>query len=89
MKQSIVFLAFTLAAAASFSAAARDLTLAEAEQLLAERSRELIFARRAVESAGAQRSIAAMRPNATLSLNSSDISNNPGTGPGPANKWRI
>ena len=89
MKQSLVFLAFTFAAAAVFSAWARDLTLAESERLLAERSRELIAARRAVESAGAQRSIAAMRPNATLSLNSSSISNNPGTGPGPANQWRI
>jgi cobalt-zinc-cadmium efflux system outer membrane protein len=89
MKQSLVFLMFTLAIAVAIPAQARDLTLTEAERLLAERSRELIAARRAVESAGAQRSIAAMRPNATLSMNSSNISNNPGTGPGPANQWRI
>lgn len=74
---------------ASASVAARDLSLADAERLLGERNRELIAARRAVESAGAQRDIAAVRPNPTLSLNSTDISTHPGTGPGPANQWRI
>jgi cobalt-zinc-cadmium efflux system outer membrane protein len=89
MKQSLVFWAFTLAAVAAFPALARDLTLADAERLLTERNRELIAARRAVESAGAQRTIAAVRPNPTLSLNSSSISSNPGTGPGPLNQKRI
>lgn len=74
---------------ASTAVGARDLTLAEAERLLAEKNRELIAARRAVESAGAQRITAAARPNPTLSLNSSSISSNPGTGPGPLNQKRI
>jgi cobalt-zinc-cadmium efflux system outer membrane protein len=74
---------------ASASAAARDLSLVEAERLLAERGREVLSARRALESAGAQREIAAARPNPTLSLNSSSISSNPGTGPGALNQKRI
>src|SRR5690349_11502121 len=55
-------------------AQAKDLSLAEAERLLGQQNRELIAARRAVESAGAMRDIAAVRPNPTLSLNSSSIS---------------
>ena len=81
-----------LAAAAGLipaSGQAHDLGLAEAERLLAERNRELIAARRALESAGAQRVIAAARPNPTLSLNSSSISSNPGIGAGPLNQKRI
>ncbi|HLX81315.1 MAG TPA: TolC family protein [Burkholderiales bacterium] len=74
---------------ASAAAQARDLTLAEAERLLTEHGRELIAARRAVESAGAQRTIAAARPNPTLSLNTASISSNPGTGPGPLNQKRV
>src|SRR5258706_5206773 len=74
---------------ASTAAEAGDLTLAEAERLLVEKNRELIAARRAVESAGAQRVMAAARPNPTLSLNSSSISSNPGTGAGPLNQKRI
>jgi cobalt-zinc-cadmium efflux system outer membrane protein len=89
MKQSIVFLALTFLAAAPFAAAARDLTLAEAETLLAEHNRELLAARRAVESAEAQRTIAAARPNPTLSLNTLSISSNPGTGPGSLNQKRM
>ena len=73
----------------SVSAVARDLGLAEAERLMREHNRELIAARRALESAAAQRDIAAVRPNPTLSLNSSSISSNPGTGPGPLNQKRI
>ena len=73
----------------SASAVARDLGLAEAERLMREHNRELIAARRALESAAAQRDIAAVRPNPTLSLNSSSISSNPGTGPGPLNQKRI
>ena len=84
--QRLVAAVFVLASA---SVAARDLSLADAERLLGERNRELIAARRTLESAGVQREIAAVRPNPTLSLNSSSISNHPGTGPGPANQWRI
>jgi cobalt-zinc-cadmium efflux system outer membrane protein len=65
---------------------ARDLTLAEAESLLARNNRDLIAARRAVESTQAQGLIAGARPNATLSLNTSSISSNPGLGPG--NPWQ-
>jgi cobalt-zinc-cadmium efflux system outer membrane protein len=74
---------------ASLAAQAKDLSLAEAERLLGERSRELISARRAVESAGAMRDIAAARPNPTLSLNTTSISSNPGTGAGPLNQKRV
>ena len=70
------------AAAASPSCVARDLTLAAAELLLATNNRELLSARRAVESAEAQRTIAGARPNATLSVNSSSINTNPGIGAG-------
>jgi cobalt-zinc-cadmium efflux system outer membrane protein len=52
---------------------ARDLTLAEAESLLAKNNRELQASRRAVESAEAQRMIAGARPNAILSVNSTAI----------------
>jgi len=79
--QRLVVLVFGLASAL---AQARDLSLAEAEKLLGERGRELMASRRALESAGAQRQIAAARPNPTLSLNSSSISNNYGNG----NTWR-
>src|SRR5262249_61567980 len=78
-------LAFLMLASSAIEA--RDLSLGEAERLLAERNRELIAARRAVESAGAQRLTAAARPNPTLSLNSSSIGSN--TGPGPLNQKRI
>jgi cobalt-zinc-cadmium efflux system outer membrane protein len=83
--QRLVVAVFGLA---SIAAQARDLSLAEAERLLAERGRELIAARRALESAGAQREIAAARPNATLSLNSTSISNKYNNGPGTSNVWR-
>ncbi|HZD20722.1 MAG TPA: hypothetical protein VE325_08620, partial [Burkholderiales bacterium] len=59
---------------------ARDLTLAEAESLLVRNNRELQAARRATESAEAQRVIAGARPNATLSVNTTGISNNTGSG---------
>lgn len=85
-----IFVVLAVAASAvSWPAQARDLALVEAERLLAEHSRELIAARRAVESAGAQRTIAAARPNPTLSLNTSSISSSPGTGPGPLNQKRV
>lgn len=55
------------------SATARDLTLSEAESLLVRNNRELLTARRAVESTDAQVAIAGARPNATLSMNSTSI----------------
>ena len=79
---------FLLVLAAS-QAAARDLTLAEAETLLVRNNRELQAARRAVQSADAQITIAGARPNATFSINSSGISNDPGIGSGPLSQKRM
>src|SRR3989442_15500669 len=78
-----VALAFGVAlAAAGTPCDARDLSLTEAEKLLAAHNRELRAARRTVESAQAQRLIAGARPNATFSINSSEINTNPGIGGG-------
>ena len=55
---------------------ARDLALPEAESLLVRNNRELQAARRAMESADAQRVIAGARPNATFSINSTGIGSN-------------
>lgn len=57
----------------SGNARALDLSLPQAEQLLVQKNRELQAARRAVESADAQRLIAGARPNATFSINSSSL----------------
>ena len=62
--------------AVASGAQARDLTLAEAEALLGRNNRELQAARRAIESADAQRLIAGARPNPTLSLNSTQLGPN-------------
>src|SRR5947209_4911196 len=67
----------------------RALTLAEAEALLISNNRDLLAARRAIAAAEAQRVIAGVRPNATLSVNSSSISSNPGIGPGPLDNKRM
>ena len=64
-------------------AGARDLTLGEAQSLLVRYNRELQAARRAVESADAQRLIAGARPNPTVSINTSSLNTNPGIGAGP------
>ena len=60
----------------SGAAHALDLTLPQAEQLLVQKNRELQAARRAIESADAQRLIAGARPNPTLSLNSTSLGPN-------------
>ncbi len=70
-------------------ARAADVSLAQAEALLATRNREVLLARRAAESADAGLAIAGARPNPTLSLNSSQINNNPGIGNGPLAQKRI
>jgi cobalt-zinc-cadmium efflux system outer membrane protein len=75
--------------ALAIPAAARDLTLAEAESLLARNNRELQAARRNIASAEAQGLIAGARPNATFSINSSSISSNPGVGSGSLNQKRM
>jgi cobalt-zinc-cadmium efflux system outer membrane protein len=83
-------LVFFLATAAAGASPARDLTLAEAERMLLERNRELAAARRAVEAAGAQRLIAAARPNPTVSLATSGVSVAPNAiGPGPLRDQRL
>lgn len=66
----------------SQGAQARDLSLEEAERLAVARNHELRSARRAVESARAEQTIAAVRPNPTVSINTASISRNPGIGPG-------
>ena len=86
VKAVAMFTAFCCSLATAL-AAARDLTLAEAETLLARNNREVQAARRGVESADAQRLIAAARPNATFSFNNSEINNS--TGPGPYFQRRI
>ena len=78
-----------LAFALALPCAARDLSLAEAEQLMLTNNRELQAARRAIESAEAQGLIAGARPNATFSFNSSSINSNPGIGPGPLYDKRV
>ena len=80
-------LAFAILLSFSTALQARDLGLAEAERLLLQRNRDLIAARRALEAAGAQREIAAARPNATLSLNASSVGRS--VGPGPLDQKRI
>ncbi|MBS0336924.1 MAG: TolC family protein [Proteobacteria bacterium] len=70
-------------------AAARDLTLAETEQLVARSNRDVVAARRAVESAAAGILQADVRPNPVVSYNASGISNNPGIGPGSLTNKRI
>src|SRR5882672_6392255 len=71
------------------TAAARDLTLSEAEALLIRNNRELAATRRAIESADAQIVIAGARPNATLSMNTSSISRDPGVGSGSLGQKRM
>ncbi|TMH88002.1 MAG: TolC family protein [Betaproteobacteria bacterium] len=85
-----VALAFWVAlAVASTPCGARDLSLTDAEGLLAAHNRELRAARRTVESAEAQRLIAGARPNPTFSINSSEINRNPGIGGGPLGQKHI
>src|SRR5260370_10832340 len=61
------------------------LTLAQSEQLLRSRNRELLAARRAVEAAQANTLSAGARPNPTLSLGVGAINPSAGVGTGP---WR-
>jgi len=83
-------IALVLAAcAACGSAFARDLSLVEAEQSAARSNREVIAARRAVESAGAGILQADVRPNPVVSYNAASISSNPGVGGGALNEKRI
>src|SRR5712692_21972 len=61
------------------------LTLREAQTLFLTNSRELQAARRRIESAQAATLSAGQKPNPNLSVNTSSISRDPGTGPG--NIW--
>jgi cobalt-zinc-cadmium efflux system outer membrane protein len=69
----LAFVAAVLVSLASARSPARDLALPEAESLLVRNNRELQAARRATESADAQRVIAGARPNATFSVNAASI----------------
>jgi cobalt-zinc-cadmium efflux system outer membrane protein len=64
---------FLVVVAFAAPALARDLTLTQVEELVARNNRELLAARRALESADAQTVIAGARPNATFSVNSTSI----------------
>lgn len=68
---------------------ARDLTLAQAEQLVAQSNREVIAARRALEAAGAGIRQADVRPNPVVSYGATSISNNFTLGPGSLIQKRI
>lgn len=84
-RQSLALAAILAMAAATASAFARDLSLAEAEILLVRQNRELLAARRATESAGADIVSAGARPNPIVSINSASIDPSR-TGPGPLNR---
>ena len=77
-------LTLLLAACAVLPAAvsARDLGLAEAEQLVARGNRDVLAARRGIEAAGAGILQADVRPNPVVSYNAASISSNPGIGGG-------
>lgn len=66
-------LALVILALTATTSQARDLTLAEAERLFAQRSRELQQARRALEGAEADRLSAAARPNPNVYLNATQL----------------
>jgi cobalt-zinc-cadmium efflux system outer membrane protein len=61
------------------------LTLAEAERIAAERNRDIVAARRAMELARADTLIAGARPNPQLSVNTTNI--NPSSGIGAGGPW--
>ena len=88
MDKAALLTACCLALAAG-AAAARDLTLPEAESLLMRHNRELLAARRAIESADAQSMIAGARPNATFSVTSSAINSETGLGSGSLSQKRM
>ncbi|HEY6240391.1 MAG TPA: TolC family protein [Burkholderiales bacterium] len=81
----LLSLAFAAQAPAAFgqSADLGALTLAQAEQLLRSKNRELQAARRAVEAAQANILSAGARPNPTLSLGVATINPSLGVGSGP------
>ncbi len=68
---------------------ARDLALAEAEQLVARGNRDVQAARRQAEAAGAGILQADVRPNPVVSYNATGISNNPGLGAGSFGSKRV
>ncbi|HEX9395888.1 MAG TPA: TolC family protein [Burkholderiales bacterium] len=82
------FISLLILASLGWPLMARDLTLPDAEALLVRNNRELLAARRAVDSADAQGVIAGARPNATLSLNTSGISGQSNLSSGPFSQAR-
>jgi cobalt-zinc-cadmium efflux system outer membrane protein len=69
------------------SAIARDLSLAEVDQLVARANREVLAARRGIEAAGAGIMQADVRPNPVVSYNASSIGSQ--VGPGAVTDKRI
>lgn len=65
------------------------LTLRQAEQLFADRNRELLSARRAVEGAEADILSAGARPNPNLTISTTNISPSQGIGSGSWNNKRV
>ena len=82
----VLLLAFGLVPVVAFS---RDLSLAQTEQQVAKSNRDVIAARRAVESASAGILQADVRPNPAVSYNASGINRNPGIGAGSLTEKRI
>ena len=78
-----------IAATVPAAACARDISLGEVEQQVLRANREVQAARRGVESAGAQVMQADVRPNPVVSLNTLNISSNPGVGPGSLGSKRV
>ena len=86
MRLAVLFL---VAVGFAAPAHARDLTLTQVEELVARNNRELLAARRALESADAQTVIAGARPNATFSVNSTSIAGGTPQGQGADTVFRI
>lgn len=89
MRRFLLAALLVASGAAPFPALSRDLTLAETEKLVARANRDVVAARRNVESAGAGILQADVRPNPVVSYNVSGISNTPGIGAGSLANKRI
>ncbi|MEI6720630.1 MAG: TolC family protein, partial [Betaproteobacteria bacterium] len=89
MRRFLLAALLVASGAASFPALSRDLSLAETEKLVARANRDVVAARRNVESAGAGILQADVRPNPVVSYNASGISSNPGIGAGSLANKRI
>jgi cobalt-zinc-cadmium efflux system outer membrane protein len=90
MRRPVLTALLVASAALPLTGFSRDLSLAETEKLVARANRDVVAARRNVESAGAGILQADVRPNPVVSYNASGISSNsPGIGPGSLAQKRI